>query len=106
MYNNPRIIALYDRYARARGLPVMKFFAFAPVISLPALAQVTVQEYPVPKGHGIHDLWADAVPNGPVWFSAQGSGHLGILRRENKSGRQHYGVVHRAVGGRDQAVRR
>ena len=65
MYNNPRIIALYDRYARSRGLPVMKFFAFAPVISLPALAQVTVQEYPVPKGHGIHDLWADAVPNGP-----------------------------------------
>src|SRR5258706_5604934 len=85
MYNNPRIIALYDRYVRARGLPVMKSFAFALVVSLPALAQVTVQEYPVPKGHGIHDLWADAAPNGPVWFSAQGSGHLGIL--DTRSGK-------------------
>ena len=63
----------------------MKSFAFALVISLPALAQVTVQEYPVPKGHGIHDVWADAAPNGPVWFSAQGSGHLGIL--DPKSGK-------------------
>src|SRR5947199_9288017 len=44
-----------------------------------ANAQVTVQEYPVPRGHGIHDVWADAAPDGPVWFSAQGSGHLGIL---------------------------
>src|SRR5258706_14764200 len=81
MYNNPRIIALYDRYVRARGLPVMKSFAFALGVSLPALGQVTVQEYPGPKGHGIHDLWTDAAPNGPVWFSAQGSGHLRLLAR-------------------------
>jgi virginiamycin B lyase len=46
---------------------------------LPAFAQVTVQEYPLPGGHRVHDVWADAAPDGPVWFSAQGSGHLGIL---------------------------
>lgn len=51
----------------------------------PAFAQVTIQEYPVPSGHRIHDVWADAAPNGPVWFSAQRSGHLGIL--EPKSGK-------------------
>jgi virginiamycin B lyase len=44
-----------------------------------ALAQVSVQEYPVPRGHRVHDVWADAAPGGPVWFSAQRSGHLGIL---------------------------
>src|SRR3954463_16313102 len=44
-----------------------------------ASAQVSMQEYTVPRGHGIHDVWADAAPNGPVWISAQGSGHLGIL---------------------------
>src|ERR1044072_9244524 len=48
-------------------------------------AQVTVQEYPVPRGHRVHDVWADAAPNGPVWISAQGSGHLGIL--DPKSGK-------------------
>lgn len=47
----------------------------------PALvfAQVSVQEYTIPGGHRIHDVWADPAPGGPVWFSAQGSGHLGIL---------------------------
>lgn len=50
-----------------------------------AAAQVTVQEYRVPGGHRIHDVWADAAPDGPVWFSAQGSGHLGIL--DPKSGK-------------------
>jgi len=49
------------------------------VFATPAIAQVTVQEYAVPRGHGIHDVWADAAPNAPVWISAQGSGHLGIL---------------------------
>src|ERR1051325_2535459 len=55
------------------------------LIASAAHAQVTVQEYTVPKGHGIHDVWADASPEGPVWFSAQGSGHLGIL--DPKSGK-------------------
>src|SRR4026208_815507 len=50
-----------------------------------AHAQVTVQEYTVPRGHGIHDVWADASANGPVWFSAQGGGHLGML--DPKSGK-------------------
>jgi virginiamycin B lyase len=44
-----------------------------------AAAQVTVQEYPLPPRVGAHDVWADAAPDGPVWFSAQRSGHLGRL---------------------------
>jgi virginiamycin B lyase len=50
-----------------------------------AFAQVSVQEYSIPRGHRVHDVWADARPDGPVWFSAQGSGHLGIL--DPKSGK-------------------
>lgn len=52
---------------------------------LPAMAaaQVTVQEYAIPGGHRVHDVWADAAPDGPVWFSAQGSGHLGILHPQS-----------------------
>src|SRR5256714_10460768 len=46
---------------------------------LAVAAQVTLQEYRIPSGHRIHDLWADAAPGGPVWFSAQASGNLGIL---------------------------
>src|SRR5438105_672609 len=48
-------------------------------------AQVTVQEYPIPRGLYAHDVWADAAPGGPVYFSAQRSGHLGIL--DPKSGK-------------------
>jgi virginiamycin B lyase len=44
-----------------------------------AAAQVTVQEYPLPSRLGAHDVWADPAPDGPVWFSAQRSGHLGRL---------------------------
>jgi virginiamycin B lyase len=44
-----------------------------------AAAQVTVQEYPLPPNLGAHDVWADTAPGGPVWFSAQRSGHLGRL---------------------------
>ena len=43
-------------------------------------AQVRVQEYPIPSGHRVHDVWADAKPDGPIWISAQGSGHLGAAR--------------------------
>ena len=43
-------------------------------LAAPALAQVSVQEYPVPRGHYVHDVWADASPGGPVWFSAQRGG--------------------------------
>ena len=35
-------------------------------LPLTALAQVTVQEYKVPGGHRVHDVWADAAPGGPV----------------------------------------
>ena len=41
--------------------------------------QVSVQEYPIPRGLFAHDVWADPAPGGPVYFSAQRSGHLGIL---------------------------
>jgi len=42
-------------------------------------AQVTVQEYPIPKGLFAHDVWADPAAGGAVYFSAQRSGDLGIL---------------------------
>ena len=49
------------------------------LVPIPGWAQVVVQEYPLPRGHRVHDVWADPAPDGPVWFSAQGSGHLGVL---------------------------
>ena len=61
-----------------RSLPVKKILLLW-LLAAPALAQVTVQEYAVPSGHNVHDVWADAAPGGPVWISVQGSGHLGIL---------------------------
>jgi len=51
-------------------------FLFVPLLSG---AQVSVQEYPIPGDLHAHDVWADAAPGGPVYFSAQRSGHLGIL---------------------------
>ena len=58
-----------------------KLFAAAGIIfvSASAVAQVTVQEYPLPPRVGAHDVWADPAPDGPVWFSAQRSGQLGRL---------------------------
>ena len=44
-----------------------------------ARAEVSVQEYPIPRGLFAHDVWADPRPGGPVYFSAQRSGELGIL---------------------------
>jgi len=66
-------------YLKACVIALLLFVAAA------AHSQVSLQEYTVPRGHGIHDVWADAAPNGPVWISAQGSGHLGIL--DPKSGK-------------------
>ena len=63
------------------------------LLAAPAWAQVTVHEYPVPGGHRIHDVWADPAPNGPVYISAQGSGHLGIL--DPKSGKLEFGPLGR-----------
>jgi virginiamycin B lyase len=48
-------------------------------LPLMAAGEVSIQEYPIPSGLHAHDVWADARPGGPVWFSAQRSGHLGIL---------------------------
>ena len=44
-----------------------------------AAAGVSVQEYPIPRELSAHDVWADPAPGGPVYFSAQGGGKLGIL---------------------------
>ena len=46
------------------------------------------------SGHRVHDVWADATPGGPVWISAQGSGHLGIL--DPKSGKFEFVPLGRA----------
>ena len=58
---------------------------FLILLPLTVAAQVTVQEYPVPRGHRVHDVWADRSPDGPVWISVQGGGELGIL--DPKSGK-------------------
>ncbi|HJT60622.1 MAG TPA: lyase [Burkholderiales bacterium] len=85
------------------GLKVLFCWLFA----VPALAQITVQEYPVPSGHRVHDVWADATPGGPVWISAQGSGNLGIL--DPKSGKIEFvplgrgSAPHGVVAGADGA---
>lgn len=63
----------------------MKAFLLLLLLPLAALAEIQVQEYRIPAGHRIHDVWADPAPDGPVWFSAQGSGHLGVL--EPRSGK-------------------
>lgn len=42
---------------------------------------VTVQEYPVPTGSHPHDV--APAPDGSVWYTAQGSGELGILDPES-----------------------
>lgn len=60
-------------------------FLFLLGVCVSGKAEVKIQEYPVPPGHRVHDVWADKAPGGPVWISAQGSGHLGIL--DPKSGK-------------------
>jgi virginiamycin B lyase len=59
----------------------MKRFLVLALLGIPLCgsAQVKIQEYSVPPGHRVHDVWADRAPGGPVWISAQGSGNLGIL---------------------------
>ena len=47
------------------------------LFSLAAEPGVSIQEYPVPKGSGPHDV--APAPDGTVWYSAQGSGELGRL---------------------------
>ena len=42
-----------------------------------AFADVTVRYYPVPPGSHPHDV--ATAPDGSVWFTAQASGHLGVL---------------------------
>ncbi len=63
-----------------RPLPFLLMF-----FSAFSYGQVAVQEYPIPRGLFAHDVWADPAPGGPVYFSAQRSGHLGIL--DPKSGK-------------------
>jgi virginiamycin B lyase len=78
------------------------------MVCTPAWAQVTVQQYAIPEGHGIHDVWAPGEAGDPVWFSAQGSGHLGIL--DAKSGKVDFVALgrgsapHGVVAGPDGAA--
>src|SRR3990167_5132557 len=60
-------------------MTAMRALIFGLFLPFAAAAQVSVQEFPLPPGMGVHDVWADAAPGGPVWFSAQRSGQLGIL---------------------------
>src|SRR5258706_10965709 len=53
--------------------------AFLVILPCGAGAQTSVQEYPLPPRITAHDIWADPAPNGPVWFSGQGSGNGGRL---------------------------
>ena len=46
------------------------------MMAQPALAE-KAEYFPVPKGDHPHDV--APAPNGTVWYTAQGSGHLGIL---------------------------
>jgi virginiamycin B lyase len=57
----------------------MRIWLAVLLASTAAYAEVSVKEYAIPPGHGIHDVWAAGAPGDPVWFSAQRSGHLGIL---------------------------
>jgi virginiamycin B lyase len=73
---------------------------------LASAAQVRVQEYPIPKGLYAHDVWAHPGSDGPVYFSAQRSGHLGILDPKTGkvetvalgSGSSPHGVIADAAG--------
>ena len=84
-----------------------RFLLLTLAIAVPAAAQVSVQEYAVPAGHGIHDVWAAPEAGGPVWFSAQGSGQLGIL--DPKSGKVEFVALgagsspHGVIAGPDGA---
>jgi virginiamycin B lyase len=86
----------------------MKSWLIALLACSAAHAQVSVQEYPIPWGHGLHDVWATDEPGGPVWFSAQRSGELGVL--DPKSGAVHFvplgrgSAPHGVVGGPDGAA--
>jgi virginiamycin B lyase len=58
-----------------RGLVIVAtLLSLAPA---PADADTRVSYFPVPPGGRPHDV--AAAPDGTVWYSAQGSGHLGIL---------------------------
>jgi len=56
-------------------------FGLLVLLGLPIFCegQVTIREYPIPRGLFAHDVWADPAPGGPVYFSAQSAGRLGIL---------------------------
>ena len=59
----------------------MRILLAAAFLAVPSLAsaQTSVQEYPLPPRITAHDVWADPAPDGPVWFSGQGSGNAGRL---------------------------
>ncbi len=66
---------------RRRSVAALSALALAPGLGIPALAQapLKLQSWPLntPRRTGIHDI--APAPDGGVWFSAQGSGHLGYF---------------------------
>lgn len=48
------------------------------VLATPGLG-AQVRYFPVPEGAGPHDVAPDPQPGGPVWYTAQGQGALGVL---------------------------
>lgn len=74
--------------------------------TLPATVAAEVRYYPVPAGSHPHDV--AAAPDGTVWYTAQGTGHLGIL--DPKTGRTEHLALgkdsspHGVVAGPDGAA--
>lgn len=84
------------------------FIAGGAAISLPLHAQAKTQSWPLntPRRAGIHDV--APAPDGGVWFTAQGSGHLGWF--DPKGGRSELialgrgSAPHGVVQGPDKAA--
>jgi virginiamycin B lyase len=62
---------------RARVVIRALVIAASALCATVAMAEPRVSYYPVPPGGRPHDV--AAAPDGTVWYTAQGSGHLGIL---------------------------
>ncbi len=74
--------------------------------SAPSALAAEVRYYPVPAGSHPHDV--AAAPDGTVWYTAQGTGHLGIL--DPKTGRTEHIALgrdsspHGVIAGPDGAA--
>jgi virginiamycin B lyase len=51
----------------------------AAVVACSAALAATPHYYPLPAGSGPHDVYPDPAPGGPVYYTAQPAGRLGVL---------------------------